>query len=493
MAVIPKSPVALRPGGSVLPQYLAAAAANLAYLCCGTSLGWSSPALPQLLEAGWLSLEAAAWVASLLPLLAALGPVIGGALCATLGARRALLVAGLPFLPAWLATAWAAQHASVAGLCAGRAIAGAAMGAVFTALPVYVSEIAQDEVRGTLGSLMQGFITAGLLVEYLVGPFTTAAQLSMVSAATPVLFLLAMLAAAPESPLFLLSRGRRDLAEEALMRLRGRPAAGVKAELQKMEACLSPPQSEAGAGAGAGSGGGAWARRWCSRAAVRAILLSLAMVALQQLTGINAVLFFGTHLLNMAASDSPISSAQGNAIMGFVMLLASFATPALADRVGRKVLLAVSAFGMAFSEALLGLYCYNKENPTWQQYSWLPVFCLILYIIVFTIGFGPLPWTVMAEMLPPGVKSGASALTVSLCWVLGFLVTRFLTDMLDALGVEGTFWLFAACSLIAGFFIVFLLPETKGKSLQEIQQLLEGKNTCKEDPGGSHEMTTVKV
>lgn len=126
----------------------------------------------------------------------------------------------------------------------------------------------------------------------------------------------------------------------------------------------------------------------------------------------------------------------------------------------------------------MGLYFYlSKTNPEGAaSISWLPVTSLIAFVILYCIGFGPLPWAVLGEMFPANVKSFASTLVATTCWVLGFLVTRFFSSIDAAVGTHWAFWIFAIFCAIAFAFTFTIVMETKGMSLQQIQDKLNGKN-----------------
>ncbi|PSN50540.1 hypothetical protein C0J52_03507, partial [Blattella germanica] len=177
----------------------------------------------------------------------------------------------------------------------------------------------------------------------------------------------------------------------------------------------------------------------------KALYLCLVLVAGQQLAGINAVLFYSQDIFQQ--SGGSLEGAEATIVIGVVMFLAS--------------------------GVVLGVYFYLKsDNQDVSDIAILPILSLVFYISVYSIGYGPLPWAVLGELFPANVKSNASACTASFCWLIGFFVTRFYSDMADGLGTHWTFWIFAAITAASGAFIAIMLPETKGKSLQEIQAIL---------------------
>lgn len=138
-------------------------------------------------------------------------------------------------------------------------------------------------------------------------------------------------------------------------------------------------------------------------------------------------------------------------------------------------MLLTSSSVMSIGLAALGAFFYMQlVKGDISSVVWMPVPALIVYNIVYCTGFGPLPWAVLGEMFPANIKSAASSVVASTCWTLGFLVTFFYPS-LDALGSYYAFWLFAVCMVVAFFFVLFVVMETKGLSLQEIQDRLNGK------------------
>lgn len=158
-------------------------------------------------------------------------------------------------------------------------------------------------------------------------------------------------------------------------------------------------------------------------------------------------------------------------------MVASGLTPIVVKKLGKRIMLLVSAATMCLSMGLMGLYFYLKEHDpeTANSISWLPIMALVIYIILYCLGFGPLPWAVLGEMFPANVKSYASSVVASACWILGFLITLFFSSLVAAIGSAWSFWLFTICCAIALPFTFIMVFETKGMSLQQIQDKLNGK------------------
>lgn len=158
-------------------------------------------------------------------------------------------------------------------------------------------------------------------------------------------------------------------------------------------------------------------------------------------------------------------------------MIASGLTPIVVEKLGKRIMLLVSAAAMCLAMGLLGLYFYLKENDpeTATSISWLPIAALIIYIILYCVGFGPLPWAVLGEMFPSNVKSYASSIVASTCWIIGFFITLYFSTLAAAVGSAWSFWLFTIFCAAAVPFTFIMVFETKGMSLQQIQDRLNGR------------------
>nr|CAD7442848.1 unnamed protein product [Timema bartmani] len=325
---------------------------------------------------------------------------------------------------------------------------------------MYCGEIAEDKVRGALGSLLQIMISIGLLSQYVVGPYVSYLVLTIFSAMVPFLFVVAMWFV-PESPYQLIMARKNQQALESLQWLRGTKAvneelAVIEENVRDMLANKATPRDLI-----------------ATKATITALYISIGLVSLQQLTGINAILFYCQTIFE--TSGSSLDSSVATIIIGTVMLLASTLTPFVVDSLGRRILLLISAGGMAVSLAALGTFFHLQNNHSdTSSIGWLPVVSLVVYIIVYSPGFGSLPWAVMGELFTPNVKSMASSVSASICWFFAFLITKFFSTISEELGSDYAIWIFGIFAVVAFVLVFFLLPETKGKSLQEIQAILGG-------------------
>jgi MFS family permease len=143
------------------------------------------------------------------------------------------------------------------------------------------------------------------------------------------------------------------------------------------------------------------------------------------------------------------------------------------DKLGRRILLLLSAIVMAASSILIGIYFFlQSEGVNVENFGWLPIFALCLFIITFSLGFGPVPWLMVGELFPANVKNLSGSLSGTFNWLLAFVITKTFASLSAAMGIGPVFWLFAALTIIGAIFVFLFVPETKGKTLAEIQRML---------------------
>jgi len=193
----------------------------------------------------------------------------------------------------------------------------------------------------------------------------------------------------------------------------------------------------------------------------------------QQFCGINAVMFYCVTIFQ--DSGSSLDPNVANIIVGGVMIVATVIAALVMDKAGRRLLLNISAAVMVVSIGALGAYFYIADTlgdtALATRIEMVPVASLSLFVFSFSIGFGPIPWLMMSELFAPEVKSLASSISASFNWTLAFICTKFFTNLVDLITEAGAFWAFGGFSVLTLIFCILFVPETKGKSLDDIQHL----------------------
>jgi sugar porter (SP) family MFS transporter len=380
-----------------------------------------------------------------------LGASIAGALSDWLGRRRLLAGSAALFALSSLATA---LPNSLGEFCAARLIAGVAIGVASMLSPLYIAEIAPAAIRGLLVSLNQLAIVSGILISYIVGWLLAGLgdqswRWMFASAFAPSLLFLVALFFVPESPRWLAKEGRD---EESLNILR-RVGEGSRASqrLAEIKAAIAEE-------------GGSLAEL-LKPGMRRPLVIGVTLAILQQVTGINTILYYGSIIFTEQVGEKTASAALfANVIIGLVNLVGTIAALFIIDRLGRKTLLIIASGGMGISLAALGvLFRVNGSAPS-------PILGLILcYVACFSIGMGPTVWVVMSELFPTRIRGRAMSIATISLWIACLVITLTFLSLVKAVTVSGAFWIYGAMCAFTLIFVWRFTVETKGKTLEEIE------------------------
>ncbi|XP_034239827.1 facilitated trehalose transporter Tret1-2 homolog [Thrips palmi] len=488
-------------------QYLAAIVVNMLGFVFGTTLGWPAMAGPQLIAAldsaanktenatdafgNWtdldanataapdvyrplpgppVTLEAMSWIVAVLCISCVVGTFIFGWLADVLGRKKAALIGAVPYVVSWLCVIFADE---VAWLFIARVLAGLGGGSSLVVCPLYVGETSEDSLRGMLGSLFSVMLTAGILFSFVVGSFASFRALAIVCLTLPCIFFVAFLWM-PDTPVFLLSRGKVPLAVRSLTWLRGGRVDLVDDELAKLVANMKDGAEDGGGSGQAPSQLALLRQLVATRAARRALFIVMFLFTVQQWCGINAILSFTVQIFREAGSTMEPNSAT--IIVGVLQLVGVCSASLVVDRLGRRILLVVSYVSMCSCLLILGGVFYMKAtDQDISSIGWLPVLCLSMYSVTYALGAGPVPFILVSELFPSSVRSLATSISISFCSILAFIVTKFFEDICHNIGQFGAMWVFAGCSLAGALFAWFGVIETKGKPLAVILHELEGR------------------
>ncbi|XP_013188435.1 facilitated trehalose transporter Tret1-2 homolog isoform X1 [Amyelois transitella] len=455
-----------REGGRKLPQYIAALAATLGALAAGSALGWSSPVVFKVTQANQtdynfpVSTAQGDWISSLVNLGAATVCIPIGLIMDAIGRKKTMLCLVLPFTVGWLLITFATN---VSMLMAGRFITGFAGGAFCVTAPTYTSEIAQDSIRGTLGSYFQLMITIGILFAYAVGSYTSVFVFNILCTCIPIIFGIVFFFM-PESPTFLVKKDRNSEAREALVRLRGTNY-DIDAELNALKQRAEESSNSQVS----------YLSALTKKTALRAILICFALMVFQQLSGINAVIFNTSAIF--ASAGAAVPAAVATIIIGVIQVVSTFGSSLVIDKLGRRILLLLSTLVMCLCSTALGVFFFlqdvhGADSDIVASISWLPLLALSLFIIAFSIGLGPIPWMMAGELCTTEIKAFVASTAGTFNWLLSFAVTSTFNALNDSIGSGQVFWLFASIMVVGFVFVFFIVPETKGKSVDEIQVML---------------------
>lgn len=448
------------------------AAVLLAGALFGYDQGVISGALDGVQQSFRLSPLAVEVVTSWVTLGALAGSLAGGELADRLGRRRALMAAAALFA---LGAAVEAMAPAVAVLVAGRLVVGFGVGVAAVAAPLYAAELAPAAQRGRFVATYQLAITAGIFLSYLVdaalaGDGRWRAMLG--ASAVPAVLLLVTMAGAVESPRWLVRMGRRDEARAAIVRARPRVDPDVR--IASLEASL---RAEPGTAPWSEVFAPAWRRP---------LAIGVGLAVFQQVTGINAIIYYSDRIFAAAGFASAAAQAQASTwAIGAVNVVATFIAIAFIDRLGRRPLLLAGLVGMGVSLATVGFAFAEigagapHAGPTAAGIVTLAA--LVAFIVSFAFSLGPVVWTVINEIFPGRIRGRAVAFATAVNWGAAFVVSQTFLSLTATLGEPVTFGLFAAFC-VAGFAWVWRsVPETKGRSLEQIQALWAPASST---PGG---------
>lgn len=454
-------------------QYIATLIATFSAFAMGLCLSWSSSAIPMLQESSstiQITDQQGSWIGSLLTLGALVGAIPAGYVAQRLtGPKRLLQLLAFPLFGSWIVIAYCG---TVYGLYVARFMSGVAIGAISVAAPMYVGELAEPKIRGTLGTFFQLQITLGLLCEYILGGSVKDFQiLALISSIVPVVFLFCF-TFMPESPVFLTARGNHEQAKASLQWFRS-DSHNIDSELSAIKENLQASKDS-----------GDNFRILSDIPSRRALVISLMLMVFQQLSGINAVFFYAQKIFADSGSgaasgqqemldDSSMSPSTCAILLGLVQVIATYAATLLIDRAGRRILLLISASVMSLCLAVMAVFFHLKTTGVdMTAYANVPIITLATFIIVFSFGFGPVPWLMMTELFSPAVKGSATSISAACNWLLAFVVTKFFQDMLDCVGPAVTFAGFSVTCAFATVFVFSRVPETKGKDVDTIIRML---------------------
>jgi sugar porter (SP) family MFS transporter len=396
-------------------------------------------------------------VAALLTIGCLIGALFTGNFTEKYGRKNVMITTAILYIISALGCAFAGSSSV---LIIFRLLSGLAVGATSVVGPMYISEISPAHNRGKLVSMNQFAITFGILLAYIIDYYLLGLgenswrYMLAVPAIFGTAYLIFLLTSLPESPRWLLSENRKDEAINVIKKIGGQQL--INDELPEMEKNHLIEKSKEKLRL----------REIFKGKTGKIVLIGTLIAAFQQITGINAVIMFAPDIFQSAGS-AKVDSLMLSVIVGLVNFFMTIIALWLVDKKGRKTLLLWGAAGMIISLAYL---CFEFAKP--EQYGIGVLIALLAYVSAFAASFAPVMWVIISEIYPNRIKGVAMSFSTAVSWLCVFLAVYFAPVIQGALGLNYLFGIFGVFSVLAFVFVKFWIPETKGRTLEEIEKQL---------------------
>lgn len=393
------------------------------------------------------------------------GAMFAGFLSDRFGRRKLLFLCALLYAVSGVLSA---IPRSFEEFLAARFISGLGIGASSMICPVYIAEIAPEKWRGRLGSLFQLGIVTGIFITLFVNKLiqgmgddawnTTMGWRWMLGAeVVPALAFFALLFAVPESPRWLAQKGREGEARAVLEQVGGRGHADT--ELAAIREAMGHEEgrfSELFRGAFA-----------------RPLVIAVLLMAFSQFCGINAIMYYSTKIFESAGAGKN-AAFTSSVWVGLINLLFTFVAIGFVDRAGRRPLLLIGTAVQAIALGLVGWMFHTQQSGT------ALLVCVVLFIAAFAMAMGPIGWLLSSEIFPNRVRGRAMSVAALTVWVSAYIVAQTFPMLNDSpkVGPAITFWIYAAVSLASFFFVLAVVPETKGRTLEDIEKMWSARGAA---------------
>ncbi|XP_045624156.1 facilitated trehalose transporter Tret1 [Procambarus clarkii] len=444
----------------VIYQAMGAASVGMGGLAGALAMGYTSPALPSMRADPHFSItqEQESWIGAVMPACALLGSVVSGPLVERLGRRATLLHLTWPLVLSWVMIA---VSGGVGGVVAGRMLGGVCMGVQAVAGSVFLPEIVELELRNIMSAFPGVLGNLGLLVSFAAGQYLTWRGLAWLGAAMclPVVFLLYPL---PETPYYLTRTGKTEASMTALRQLR---RSTDQAEMEQKEINSSCSSSESNASVSM--------RDIILPPNLWPVSVSAALMVAQQTTGITAVVFFASNILDASGEGEKGSSSA--VLLGVVNFLGTFVGMVALAKFRRRHLLRMSTAVIVGSLLTLSLFFWAQSAggaiaAIAKTLYLVPILALLAYMIGFALGWGPVPWVFLGEGMPSRVRGKAVAVVVAVNWASAFIITKTFGWSVSSLGAHTTFLGYAVVTVISSTFLLRAMPETFGQSVPQMDR-----------------------
>lgn len=428
-------------------------------LLFGFDTGVISGALPFLKQFWQLPDSSVELITTTVLIGAVLGAIVSGKLSDMIGRKRMIIINAAIFTIGAFGCAYAPD---ITVLIVMRIVIGFAIGITSYVVPMYISEISPTRIRGALVTLNQLMITIGILLSYITDYFLSndakpeSWRWMFLVGFVPALVLLIGMFFLPETPRWLISKGRWEEGKKILGKIEDSDK--VAQTMQDLQADLRIASQQK-------SAAGEILKPW-----LRApLIITIGIFFFQQFSGVNTIIYYSPIIFKMAGVVSNTDSILPAIIIGTVNVLACFLSVLLLDRVGRRKLYKIGISGMIPSLVLLGA-CFYFKDQLGASLPYFAVASIVCYIIFIAISLAPLGWLLISEIFPLNVRGIGMSIGSLAHWGFNAIIAFTFLKLVNALGVDFTFWCFAIVCLLGLVWGNYYIPETKGKSLEEIEQ-----------------------
>ncbi|XP_050310238.1 facilitated trehalose transporter Tret1-like isoform X2 [Anthonomus grandis grandis] len=449
-------------------QFFAVFTGTLVAASDGMSFGWTSPMVPYLLSNEThiqTTEEQAEWLET---------TSLVGAFCGLpftiyfvdkIGRKKSLLLAAVVVLLNWLAIGLGDR---IEYIFVARFFAGMAGDMSFVAAPMYIAEIADSKIRGFLSSIIYIMMLLGLILVYILGPYAPFYAIPVAGAILASVQLL-IFTFQPESPYYLIYKNKPEKAKESLRRLRA-PGADLDKEMKEISAGIERQKKEKGRPQDL----------FLVRSNRKAIFI-MAVLNVGQHMACISVMYMNLHPILNAAGSIYLDNNITAIVFAIIMLLASLFSSCTIDKFGRKKILIVSSTLSTICLLALSVYFHLQYlGYDVTGVSWIPIASVLVYAAAFKYGLGLVPIVITAEIFPAKMK--AIGMTVAdVMFVIGGILSIQCYQILHEFGMHVPFYLFSLCALLVSLYCGLCIPETKGKSLEEIQLMLKGEKVISKE------------
>ncbi|XP_059616834.1 facilitated trehalose transporter Tret1-like [Phlebotomus argentipes] len=456
----------------VFYQFYACFCANCVGIIYGITIGWASPSIPLLqssespLLSGPITEEEGSWINSIMCVGGLFGTLFFGWMGDYFGRKWSLYLVSMPQIASYLLILIALD---VEYLYVSRFLSGFGGGGVFVLVPLFVTEIAEDHIRGTLGACLILVVNLGVLVGLAISGYLDFFIVPLVPIAILLVFLL-LFQFLPETPQYLLMRKRKEEAETSFRFYRGfrKSTEDLPEKYQKEFAALQKIYDGL---AQQSSNQGIQKKDFAPKSTKLGMIISFTLICLACFCGTFTLISYAADIFHNAGSS--VSPNDAALVVGAIQVAGSCLSYLLVDRVGRRILLMGSALSTGILHSVMGAYVFlASRGHNLEGFEWIPVVSLSGVMLVSAIGMVALPYPVMAEIIPTKLRGLVVSIGSSISWTLSFLLVKYFGYFLQVIQLYGCVGFFASCCFFEVLFVAIVLPETKGKNFEEIVNLL---------------------